>query len=170
MQYQTDGAETATRAQITRRERWRALCPLFCRLQTAQRSCRAIPWESCSRQKFYSHKSITSVWNWSQQLILKNAFVSLIHNLSNLESRMVFAGIYFQVDTSHFSTEIWKSPWSGPFLNLQLVHLQGGEWRLRFQWKDALKALSGWQNFTFMSKPVQVLLNTLHSQCSSCHL
>lgn len=51
-----------------------------------------------------SHGSITSVWNYSQQLILKNAFLLLI--LSNLESRVLFAGIYFQVDMSHFSTEI----------------------------------------------------------------
>lgn len=42
----------------------------------------------------------------NQQLILKNAFVLLIYNLSNLKSRVVFAGIYFQVDMSHFSTEI----------------------------------------------------------------
>lgn len=65
--------------------------------------------------------------------MIKNAFVLLIHNLSNLESRVVFAGIYFQVDMSHFCTEIQRSPWSGPSLNLQLVHQQREEWYLGFQ-------------------------------------
>lgn len=51
------------------------------------------PWDADSSQKLCLHSSITSVWNWSQQLILESAFGLLIHDLSRLESRVVFVCI-----------------------------------------------------------------------------